>query len=163
MYRLIAPATSPITLPIRSLRRVSSIASLIACSPLREGWTGDPANGRLDQRATRGAVNIRRAREVEPAAGQCVPTARLATRRAFDRSLVVLKSRRIFLPVVACLAELPADRVKFAHVVGVELFEVRRVEGRRDVGQVEVDAVALRGGVDPVEVADALRSGQRGD
>jgi len=53
--------------------------------------------------------------------------------------------------------------IKGAHESGIEFFGVRRVELGRDVGEIEIDPVALGSEVDAVEVANALGMNHRGD
>src|SRR5262249_42837613 len=64
--------------------------------------------------------------------------------------------RRRLPPLIPRLAELVAKVEESNHVVLLERLSQRHIEGRRDVGQVEVHSVALGRRIDPVEIAHAL-------
>src|SRR5262249_32308375 len=69
-----------------------------------------------------------------------------------------LQPGRGLLPRVALAAEVVAVVEEGSHEAGVEiLLLVLEPEVGTDVGEVEVEPVALRRRVDPVEIADALR------
>src|SRR4051794_13481463 len=70
-------------------------------------------------------------------------------------------ARRQLGPWKSICGHAPADLEQGAHVPGVELLAVQFIERRRDEREIEVDPVALRCRVNPIQVADSLRSGER--
>ena len=69
---------------------------------------------------------------------------------------------RVRLEPGAPAPELP-ELEELPHPVDVEGLCGNHVESGRDIGQVEIEAVSLGGGIDPVEIADALGTDQGAD
>src|SRR5215470_19882447 len=85
---------------------------------------------------------------------------RAPTRRS--ESKLALQSRRTRLPLVPLQAEVVAVVEESPHVERVKLLFllVLELELGTDVRQVEIEPVALRRQVDPVEIAETLRMEQ---
>src|SRR5215813_2712391 len=117
-----------------------------------------------------GATTLRRrGRRLGPAVG-CAYSSSTSSDRASGRGLCDrseaesrLQPWRDLRPRSLLTDEVVSVVEEGPHVGGIELFLVLELEVATDVGQVEIEAVALRGQVDPVEITEALRVDERLD